>query len=149
MPSFWSNFNNLRKQEPQSDTMVALSNTMLDMLREFYDRSESGNYNAVVTLLHELSADVDALNKSEKTDISETAFYPAVMPTTYNNTDLNAEQYVSYQTAYNGYYYDALAEVFADTSASPEALVKKINKAKQNAKKQADNYIEEILNGGK
>lgn len=152
MAKFYSAFRNLNKTEDPNDkdSRDAML-TVLEMLDEFNNEMENGNDTVVLDLLHEFSLEVaerDNSRKEGETEIGATSFYPATMSTAYKNQTLTSMQYWEYQTRYNDAYYQGVLEALLQ-GGSVEARVKRIRKAKEKAKQQADNYIEMILNGGK
>ncbi len=152
MAKFYSAFRNLNKTEDPSDkdSRDALL-TVLEMLDTFNNQMENGNDTFALNLLHEFSlevADRDNSRKDGETEIGITSFYPATMPTEYKNQTLTSMQYLSYQTRYNDAYYQGVIEALLQ-GGSVETKIKRVRKAKEKAKQQADNYIEMILMGGK
>lgn len=152
MAKFYSAFRNLNKTEDPNDkdSRDAML-TVLEMLDEFNNGMANGNDTVVLDLLHEFSLEVaerDNSRKEGETEIGATSFYPATMSTAYKNQTLTSMQYWEYQTRYNDAYYQGVLEALLQ-GGSVEARVKRIRKAKERAKQQADNYIEMILNGGK
>jgi hypothetical protein len=155
MASFYSAFNNLQKNEPESEEKQTARRTVLDMLDQFNYEMENGYDKQVIDLMHSFSEDVVDWNKNARgendTELSPTEFYPATMATVLGETKLNSEQYYVYQTTYLDAYYTLVAEAFASDTVSVPTMYKRIRKAKEKAKKQADNYMAEYLNltGGK
>ena len=119
MTTFYSRYNSLAKDQPQTEYTRAVRQTVLDMIIEY-------NKSGTTTKIHD---EVAAICKQQ----GSTELMPSVM-NTYITDDsgrqyqLTAAQYVEYQTNYNRLYWryveDALSSANTKDAAYKAAIVK-------------------------
>ncbi|MEA4920624.1 MAG: strawberry notch family protein [Clostridiaceae bacterium] len=134
MTDFYSNFNALNKNKPDTEARRHTRQVVLDMISEYREASDKGTTTRAQDAVY-------AVIKA----IGETSYMPSVMNPYVNDGNsarhtLTDEQYVTYQTKYLALYWD-YAEQNLATGMSAKEKAAVLKAAKEAAKEEATNHV--------
>ncbi|HNW87260.1 MAG TPA: strawberry notch family protein [Candidatus Limiplasma sp.] len=132
MSTFYTNYNKLSKDEPESDRSRAYRQTVLDMLDGMNQYAKDGPYTPETKALEGF------VKKNGGTEQYPTALTPTVKDKAGYAYDLTASQYVDYQTDYLKRYWAYVGDVLAAPETATENGLKS---AKNQARSEAESAI--------
>lgn len=138
LSTFYGRFYKLSKEDSRSEQARAARKAVLEMINEYEITRESGLDPAP---FESVWGEVfDAVRETGKTELLPKVLNPLIKSEKGYSTDLNAQQYLEYQTKYNDLYADIVADALQNARNDSEkyALIAKANEV---AQERAQDYM--------
>lgn len=138
LSTFYGRFYKLSKEDSRSEQARAARKAVLEMINEYEITRESGQD---PTPFESVWGEVfDAVRETGKTELLPKVLNPLIKSEKGYGTDLNAQQYLEYQTKYNDLYADIVADALQNARNDSEkyALIAKANEV---AQERAQDYM--------
>lgn len=138
LSTFYGRFYKLSKEDSRSEQARAARKAVLEMINEYEITRESGQD---PTPFESVWGEVfDVVRETGKTELLPKVLNPLIKSEKGYGTDLNAQQYLEYQTKYNDLYADIVADALQNARNDSEkyALIAKANEV---AQERAQDYM--------